>query len=263
MTARPLHSVAAASLVLYGCATFPVEPEPGAPFGQISTKLGRPGFVLAAPHGSSDTHTGAITAELARRTGFGLVIATGFMLEPDSVERPGRRYQVNRPTEGVPGRPPSEEVETQAAQQVYAEFERRVLETAQGPLVLYAEIHGNGHRETAGRIEIATLGIDRDTAWRLRTLFELIRDARLRARPDAVRLAVLVEPLDSLRYTASAAKQAGVLRLPAQALHIEIPKTARTEWRALYTEILADFLAQAASLVESRRRVPIPVRGGP
>jgi hypothetical protein len=263
MTGRPLHSVAAASLVLYGCATVPVEPEPGVPRGHISIQKGRPGFVVAAPHGSSDTHTGEMAAALARRTGFGLVIASGFTLEPDSAERPGRRYQVNRPTEGVPGRPPSEEVQTEAARLIYTEFERRVLETAQAPLAFYTEIHGNGHRDTVGRIEIATVGVDRDDAWRLRTLLELIRDARLRSHPDAPRLAVLVEPLDTLRYTASAAKQSGILRLPSRALHIEIPKTARNEWRALYIEVLADFLTQAASLIESRQPAAVPARTRP
>ncbi len=261
MTTRPLHSVAAVSLILYGCATIPVEPEPGMPGGRISTKPGRAGFVVAAPHGTSDTHTGEMAAELARRTGFGLVVATGFTLEPDSLERPGRRYQVNRPTEGVPGRPPSEEVPTVAARQVYAEFERRVLETAQAPLTLYTELHGNGHRETVSRIEIATVGIDRDDAWRLKTLLELTRDARARSQPDAPKLDILVEPLDALRYTASAAKQSGVLRLPSRALHIEIPKTARNEWRALYTDILADFLTQVASLIEAQQRAAVPVRG--
>ncbi len=263
MTSRPLHSVAAASLVLYGCATIPVEPEPGPPSGYISTRPGRAGFVLAAPHGSSDTQTAEIAADLARLTGFGLVVATGFTLEPDGVERPGRRYQVNRPTEGVPGRPPSEEVATEAARRIYFEFERRVLEAAQAPLVLYTEIHGNGRRETAGRIEIATVGVDRDTAWRLRTLFELIRDARLRVHPGAPRLAVLVEPLDPLRDAASAAKQSGIFRLPPLALHVEIPRAARNEWRGLYTDVLADFLVQAASLAGVTGHPPVRAKGAP
>lgn len=261
MTIRRLPSVAAVSLVLSGCAMIPAEPELGAPpRGHIAARPGRPGYVVAAPHGNSDVNTGEMAAELARRTGFGLVVATGFTLEPDTPERPGRRYQVNRPTEGVPGRPPSEEVETAAARQVYAEFERRVLEAAQGRLALYTEIHGNGHRETSGRIEIATVGIDRDNAWRLRTLLELIRNARVRAHPEAPALAVLVEPLDQVRYTASASKQSGVLRLPARALHIEIPKSARTRWRELYTDILADFLIQAAPLLEAQA---VPARGKP
>jgi hypothetical protein len=249
MTGRPLHSAAAASLVLYGCATVPIEPEPGVPAGHIAARSGRPGVVVAAPHGSSDPATGEIAAELARRTGFGLVVATGFGLEADQGGQPGRRYQVNRPTEGVPGRPPSEEVATPAAARVYAEFEHRVRGAARAPLVLYAEIHGNGHRDSAERIEIATVGIDRDAAWKLRTLLELIRDAHLATAGAAPRLAVLVEPLDALRYTASAAKQAGILRLPSRALHIEIPRAARRESRAVYTDILAEFLEEAARLL--------------
>lgn len=263
MTRQALRSVAALSLVLSGCATFPVQPEPGVEGGRIWTKPGRPGVVISAPHGTSDPYTGEVAAELARRTGFGLVVASGFGLEGDGSGRPGRRYEVNRPTEGVPGRPPAEEVATPGAAQVYAEFERRVLETAGAPLGLYVEIHGNGNRESAGRIEIATVGLDRDDAWRVRTLLELIRDARLRGEPSAPRLEVLVEPLDPIRYTASAAKQSGVLRLPRRALHIEIPRAARTKWRPLYTGILADFLGQARALLDGAPPAAGPPRDKP
>lgn len=251
--------MAALSLVVCGCATIPVEPEPGVSPGTISTRPGLAGYVVAAPHGTSDPYTGEMAAELAQRTGFGLVVATGFAVEPDSAERPGRRYQVNRPTEGVPGRPPAEEIETAAARNVYTEYERRVRETAQAPLRLYVEIHGNGRPESAGRLEIATVGVDLDEAWRLRTLLELIRDVRARAYVDAPRLSVLIEPLDPLRYTASGAKQAGILRLPPRALHIEVPRAARADWRALYTEVLADFLREAARLLDPPRRTSTPV----
>jgi len=223
----------------------PLELEPGRLGGCFSVRRGRDGAVVSAPHGSSDPHTGRIAAEVARQTGFGVVIATGFTLEADTRERPGRRFQVNRPTEGVPGRPPSEEIETPSARRVYAEFERQVLEAASAPLVFYTEIHGNGRRETAGRIEIATVGVSLDEARSLRVLFEQVRDLRLVGR-RAPPLDVLVEPSDRLWYTASAAKRAGILRRPRRALHIEIPRTARTHWRETYTTILADFLARTA-----------------
>jgi hypothetical protein len=223
----------------------PVELERGRIAGFFSVRQGRQGAVVAAPHGSSDPHTGSITADVAQRTGFGVVIATGFTLEADTHEGPGRRFQVNRPTEGVPGRPPSAEIETASARRVYAEFERHVLEAAAGPLMFYAEIHGNGRRETAGRIEVATVGVTVDDARVLRALFERVRDCRL-VDGVAPALDVLVEPSDHLWYTASAAKRGGILRLPRRALHIEIPKGARTEWRELYTAVLAAFLAETA-----------------
>lgn len=243
-----LVSVATAPVLLYGCAVHRVEVEPDLVQGQIAARPGRPGFVVAAPHGASDLRTGDIAAEIARRSGFGLVVATGFTLEPDTSEGPGRRYQVNRPLEGVPGRPPAEEVATDGARRVYEAYERRVREVAQGPLAFYAEIHGNNRRESAERIEIATVGVDREEAFRLRTLLELIRDAHLLGQRGAPRLEVLVEPANTLRYTASGAKRDGILRLSARALHIELPKSARTEWREVYTAILADFLVQAAAL---------------
>lgn len=243
-----LLSVATGPFILAGCLARPVVVEPEAPRGTITGQAGRQGVVIAAPHGTSDVRTGEIASELARRTGFGVVIATGFQLEPDTKERPGRRYQVNRPLEGVPGRPPAEETATEAARQVYEAYERRVREVAQGPLLFYAEIHGNNRRESAERIEIATVGVEREHALRLRALLELIRDAHLGRPSEAPRLHVFVEPADPVRYAASGAKRCGILCVPERALHIELPKAARVEWREVYTAILADFLGQAVAL---------------
>ena len=249
---RRLASVAAGPLVLYGCATHAVEFPPTDARGHIAARAGRPGLVVAAPHAASDVGTGDIAAEIARRTGFGLVVASGFTTGADTRESPARRYEVNRPREGTPGRPPSEETATEAARRVYEAYERRVRETAQGPLRFYCEIHGNNHRDAAGRIEIATVGISMEFALRLRTLAELIRDAHLRVHRQAPSLAVLIEPADALRYSASGAKRDGILRVPQRALHIELPRAARVEFQEVYTAILADFIAQAVTLPEGR-----------
>jgi hypothetical protein len=244
--------MAAAPLVLVGCATHTVDYPPETPRGHIAARPGRPGFVVAAPHGSSDARTGEIAAEVARRSGFGLVVASGFNVEADRRERPGRRYQVNRPFEGMPSRPPSEEIATDGARLVYQTYERRVRDIAQGPLRFYTEIHGNSRPESADRIEIATVGVDREFAQRLRALAELVRDAHLRAHAGVPRLRVMVEPADPVFYTASGAKRDGILRLAERALHIELPPVARVEHRELYTAILADFVTQAATLPPGR-----------
>src|SRR5262245_24788277 len=148
-------SVALASAFLTGCVpkTSVAPAFDGVP-GRFSATAGQPGVVVAAPHGISDARTADIVAELGRRTGFGLVIATGFNIEPDTPVDAGRRYEVNRPFEGLAGRPPSEEVATEGARHVYEAYEQRVREVAQGPLVFYAEIHGNSHPDAANRIEI-------------------------------------------------------------------------------------------------------------
>jgi len=249
---RHIPGMATAAMLLVGCTTRPVVLDSAPPRGNIATRVGRPGIVVAAPHGTSDVGTGEMAAEIARRTGFGLVVATGFNVESDSSERPGRRYQVNRPGEGVPGRPVSEDTGTEGARSVYEAYERGVREAAQGPLRFYTEIHGNNRREVGDRIEIATVGVDAEQAAKLRALLELVRDAHLRARPGAIRLDVRVEPADSLVYSASGAKRAGILRLPQRALHIELPRVARQDGRELYTLILSDFLLQAIAL-------PLPV----
>jgi hypothetical protein len=244
--------VAAGFLLLSGCTAQAVRlPSTSVP-GHIAVRLGRPGHVVAAPHGSSDVHTGEMVEEIARRTGFGLVVATGFSLATAAGARGGRRYKVNRPLEGVAGRPASEHVATDSARRVYEAYELRVREAAQGPLRFYAEIHGNNRTRCAGQVEIATVGVDRELALRLRALAELIRDAHLRATPEVPRLDVLIEPADTVTYRASGAKRDGILRLPERALHIELPRCARRDFRDAYTTILADLIAQSVSLPTGR-----------
>ena len=243
------------ALLLSGCAGLiggkqPVSvgdaPRPSLPPGQgsFNVQKGRPGYVIAAPHGTTDTATDLIGLDLARRTGFSVVVATGF----GKLDGQGRRYNVNRPTEGVPGGPPRSEGETEAARRVYEAYGRSVAEAAQGPLRFYVEVHGNGHEDTAGRVEIATVGLSMEDAWRLKTLLELVRDAHLSGQPEAPKLEILVEPVDTLRYTASASKSGGLLGRSTMALHIELPKVARTAYRDAYTALLGDFLAQWAEL---------------
>ena len=171
--------------------------------------------MVAAPHGTSDQGTAAMATEIARLTGFGLVV----------------------------GREPGEEEG--------AAYERRVRDAARGPLTFYVEIHGNSRRESADRIEIETVGVDAEQAQKLRTLLELVRDAHLRPRPSALRLAVRVEPAEI--DAAWGVRRAGILRLPQRALSIELPRVARQEGRELYTLILADFLREAIT-------VPLPAR---
>ena len=162
------------ALVLQGCAGLiagkdSIETPPGAPSrapipmadGSVQTEKGRPGFVIAAPHGTSDAATDVMGRDLARLTGFGLVVVTGYT----HVDAVGRRYNVNRPTESAPGAPARQEVETGAARSVYQTYRRQVAEVAQGPLRLYVEVHGNAREESAGRMEIATVGVSREDAY--------------------------------------------------------------------------------------------------
>jgi len=219
-------------------------PGPAPSGGTFAIERGRPGLVIAAPHGTSDSATDLIGAELARLTAWGAVVVRGF----SHLDPAGRRLNVNRPTESVPGEAPWLETRTAAAQEVYEAYRAHVAAASQGPLRFYVEVHGNGRQESAGRIEIATVGLNRDEAWRLKVLLELVRDVHVRGREGLPRFEVLVEPLDRLHYAASATKEQGVLKTAERALHIELPRAARITYREAYTALLADFLTQAGRL---------------
>ena len=217
--------------------------------GEIRLFPGKPGLVIGAPHGTSDEATDVVGREVARRTGFGLVLAMGFA----KIDAEGRRFNVNRPTQGVPGQPPSSEVYSAEARLIYERYVERVKEAAQGPVKLLVELHGNARRESASRIEVATVGVNGEEARQLRILFEQIRDAHLPAWPGAPRLEIVVEPEDRVYFSATGAKEAGVLRLPARALHIELPRVARTRWRAACVGILSQFVSETSIAVEGWR----------
>jgi hypothetical protein len=202
--------VAAAPLLLYGCAQQTVSFDPPPPRAPVAATASRPGFVIAAPHATTDPFTRDLAAELARRTGFALVVAPGVAVDP-----------------------------------------ARVQAAAQGPLAFYAELRATTRREGANRIAIATVGVDDNLAARFRTLYELIRDAYVRANPGAPTVDVLLEPADT-RADAAADARYGIVRPPARAFHVELPRAARSEAREPYTTILADFLSQAATLPAGR-----------
>jgi hypothetical protein len=218
--ARRLASVAAATVLLSGCAVHRADVPSAAAGGRPIVRPGRPGVVVAAPPGLGDADTITIAAEIARRTGFGLVVADGVVRDAD-----GRADEV---------------------------YERQVLEAARGPLRFFAEIDGGHGAPCAGQIEIATVGVDVELARRWRALAELIRDAHLRANPEIPSLAVLVGPADAVTSRTTGARPDAIRLRPERALHIELPACGRRDWREAYTAILAEFLAQTLTLPAGR-----------
>jgi hypothetical protein len=169
--------------------------------------------VIGAPEGTSDTGVERVCRDLARLTGFGVVV-------PARPADPDLRF------EGLPLDPA---------------YQRQVRDAARGPLQLYVEVRGDGRAERVPRVEIDTLGLSPEEAWQLKTLFELIRDARVDGRA-VPRFEVRVEPADRRAPTAAALG-------PPIALRIDLPRPARTSYREAYTELLGDFLVQSATVL--------------
>jgi hypothetical protein len=201
--------IAVPALLLSGCAqeVVTVDTPPSRPVAPaVAAPSPRPGCVIAAPQGTADPVTRDLAAELARRTGFALVVTPGIAVDPE-----------------------------------------RVREAARGPLAFYAELRGSDRREAPNRIAIATAGIDDNLATRLRTLYELIRDAYVRAHPGTPAVELLLARAD-----AAGGGDAAGGRPSARTLHLDLPRIARTAAREPYTAILADFLSQAAALPAGR-----------
>lgn len=227
---RRLASVGVGLVTLHGCATHRVDVPSTAGESQITVRPGRAGLVVAARQVTRDVAIADMAAEIARRTGFGLVVASGLAMDED-----GRRPAAQQGPSAMADR--GDEI-----------YEQRIREAAQGALRFYAEIDGRDGLPCAGQIEIATIGVDRELALRLRALAELIRDAHLRGHQEVPRLDVLIEPVDAVTSRAWGASRDGILRLSERSLHVELPPCRRRDWREAYTAILADFLAEAVTL---------------
>lgn len=246
---RRLASVSTGIALLSGCATHRVEDPFAVAGGPFAARPGRVGFVVAAPCGADDVDSGHLAAEIARRTGFGLVVASERSRPAGGSPPAGCHSPVKPPLAGLPERPPSAHGSTGTISDRYGQ---RVLEAAQGPLRFYAEIRGSSRTACAGQLSIATVGVDHELARRLQALAALIQDAHLRANGEISRLDVLIEPIDPVTAQPSGARSEGILRLAERGLQIELPRCGRRDWRDAYTAILSDFLAQAVMLTADR-----------
>jgi hypothetical protein len=180
------------------------------------------GVLITAPHGTYDVNTAPLAVEAARRLGAGYVVARRF-----TVDR--TRINVNRPTEGA-GLTCAQEPHTTRAKDVYDLYARLVSTAAAGrPLRLYVEVHGNSNPRTAQQVEIATTGISAAEAQGARDGYPPML-ARTRGHaPTYPDLALLVEPLDRVFFTASCAKTIGIFAtdLVPRGVHFEFPRAAR------------------------------------
>ena len=190
--------------------------------GEIELLPTSTGVLVAAPHGTHDANTAEVAVETARRLGAGYVVARRFAADRT-------RINVNRPTEGA-SRKCAEESHTPRAREVYGLYTRAVSTAAMGrPLRLYVEVHGNSNPQTAKKIEVATTGLTAEEARRVRDAYPAILARSREHAPEYPDLALLVEPLDRIFFTASCAKSIGLFStdLVPRVVHLEFPRSAR------------------------------------
>ena len=211
-------------------------------FGKIETIPGKrgQGIVIGAPHGTFDVYTAGIVRAICTRIHLAGIIATGFT--PTETED-GRRINVNRPTERYFAAS-DREYETERAQVTYARFKSAVLNAAQAQLELYVDIHQNGGE----RIEVATVGVSKEEARRIKSAFYSLRYNALATSPEIAAVDFAIEPLDDLEVGAWGAKATGILTVAKRSLHFELPAAvlASARQRVVYTKVLAALIKKVA-----------------
>lgn len=207
--------------------------------GEIRLLQGRLGLVIGVPHAGFEEFTEVMGERLARLAGVSAVIATGFA----GARTGGVRLNVNRPTEGA-RLPPGAEPVTERARRVHQAYATLVRRAAGGPLALYVELHGNTRRASAGRLEVATAGIDARLARRLKETFRHARDRALAAEADLPAPDFWIEPVDPIHFRATSARRWPPFAEAAWVLHVELPHAARVPAtaRELYVGVLAELL---------------------
>lgn len=229
----------------YRLPAFTIEQTTHGRIDSIGARKPSRGIVLGAPHGSFDWYTGELVEELSYRTGLPAAITRGFT----PTEANGWRINVNRPTER---RYPTDGVgrRSERAQAVFSDYAQTLATLARGPLELYIELHQSG---PLSHIDVATVGLTKETARSIKNAYRDIRNEVLAAHPKVSKVELLIEPLDSIEIGAWAAKDQGALKLAKTALHFELPayrvlQDDRT--RRVYTQILAELVGR---IVEQRR----------
>jgi hypothetical protein len=131
---------------------------------------------------------------------------------------------------------------TERAKEAYRQYKESILEASSGPLDRYIDMHQNTSEPT---IEVATLGISRDRAARIKRTYTEIRDRVLRTLPQITRVDLRIEPVEQVSIGAWAAKDHGILRLAKSSLHFELPAQYIFHGdgpRRAYTKILAELI---------------------
>jgi len=237
-------------MVLQGCSGLTtISPEVTSPRatatggdGNVLVRKGRPGVVIGVPQGTVGENTGLIAGDLASLTGFGLVVSKDASWASPGDRSVGRRDGDLATTASVAREP-------RGTSRADVAFWRHVVDAAQGPVGLYVEIDGRARQDGVPRVAIATVGLSPDDQWRLKTLFELVRDSRLDS--SAVpRLEVQVEPLDAGRPSLPSEWRPAASR----ALQIDLPVVARVTYREVYTRVLGAFLTESAIVLMPKAR---------
>ncbi len=196
------------------------------------------GILIAAPHAIWDRNTGRIAIGVARLLGSGYLVAVA---KGDSI----RRTNVNRPSEkNLLG---SGEIWTPRSEAVYLKYLDILRRSSELPLRAYIEIHGHSNDRLRHVVEVATLGLTLYEAKRMKDAFKFAYEEEVGYLARSLSLVVKVEPIDRLRYQATALKRIGVLsqNISAVSLHIELPVTARNPNSVAVTERLIAAMVRA------------------
>jgi hypothetical protein len=223
--------------------------------GHFETLSTTQGILIAAPHGTYDIRTDVLAKDVARTLGAGYVIAGGFA-------SPSPRINVNRPSEGA-GHTCEKERRTERARDVYDQYARLIDKIRDGkPLRLYVEIHGHTSIPFLNRLEIATTGITTEEARRLKDRFPAFLAQAKAAYPAYPDLELRIEPLDKIYFGARCNKTTGYLstRNMERALHMEIPRPARTPEALKATAALVSSIVRATMTISESASGPGPKR---
>lgn len=191
-----------------------------AQYGSIEALPKNSAYILAAPHGFFDKHTGLLASQLCQDLKWSCLIARGQRTEKQPIN-------VNRPTEGI-HLPSEQERHTPRAKQIFECYQSQLLRLKRPDFKLYIELHGNARAESQGQIEIATVGLNHTQAQTFKDIFT----AALKQTGLSPRLTIAMQGLDPLHFQHSGAKKWGVFLQVQPVLALEIPAWARKEPQA-------------------------------
>lgn len=205
------------------------------------------GIVIGAAHGRTDPESIEYAKWISDQTGAGIVTAFGFKAKRLAVAQPLVRFISYGTLSEGPMRRGS----------IYPEFKKLLQQTAQRRLKFYVGIRFSPQASNVSRIETATGGFTFEELQALKRSYLEIRDGMLRDT-RIPRVAMAIDPLDTISWPISGVKHHGVLMNAERGLSLRLPQTLSTlGTKELYREILSRWVFQIIRMVrENPSKLP-------
>jgi hypothetical protein len=202
------------------------------------------GVVIGAPHGDSAPRSTKLASAVSEKTGAGFVAAYGFKSSRITVARPLVRDRAFRTAARDQAKRGS----------MYREYKQLVGEVAGGEIDFYIDFRSRPLSDKVDRLQAVTSGFTFEELKIIKQSYLQIRE-RLIGGEGVKRLTLLMSPLETITWEASAMRHHGLLLVAERGLSLRIPeKHFSGAAMSLYVDIFSTWITEIVRLIQENPR---------